>query len=36
MELTSEDPEENWTVFTDIAHSSAMDSLGPVSRKHQD
>ena len=36
MGLTSDDPEENWTVFRDIVHSSAMDSLGPVSRKHQD
>ena len=36
MELTSYDPEENWTVFRDTVHSSAMDSLGPVSHKHQD
>ena len=36
MELTSDDPEETWTVFRDTVHSSAMDSLGPVSRKHQD
>ena len=36
MELTSDDQEENWTVFRDTVHSSAMDSLGPVSRKHQD
>ena len=36
MELRSDDPEENWTVFRDTVHSSAMDSLGPVSRKHQD
>ena len=36
MELRLDDPEENWTVFRDIVHSSAMDSLGPVSRKHQD
>ena len=35
MELRSDDPEENWTVFRDTVHSSAMDSLGPVSRKHQ-
>ena len=34
--LTSDDPEENWTVFRDTVHFSAMDSLGPVSRKHQD
>ena len=26
----------SWTVFRDTVHSSAMDSLGPVSRKHQD
>ena len=36
MELCSDDPEENWTVFRDTIHSSAMDSLGLVSRKHQD
>ena len=36
MELCSDDPEENWTVFRDTIHSSAMNSLGPVSRKHQD
>ena len=36
MKLTSDDPEENWTVFRDTVHSSAMDFLGPVPRKHQD
>ena len=36
MELRSDDPEENWTVIRDTVHSSAMDSLEPVSRKHQD
>ena len=36
IELHSDDPEENWTVFRDTIHSSAMDSLGSVSRKHQD
>ena len=36
MELHSDDPEENWIVFKDTVHSSAMDSLGSVSRKHQD
>ena len=36
LELRSDDPEENWTIFRDTVHSSAMDSLGPVSRKHQD
>ena len=34
-ELRSDYPEEKWTVFRDTVHSSA-DSLGPVSRKHQD
>ena len=32
----SEDVDESWTVFRDTVHSSAMDSLGSVSRKHQD
>ena len=32
MELRSNNPEENWTVFRDTVHSSAMDSLGPVSQ----
>ena len=36
MELRSNDPEENWRVFRHTVHSSAIDSLGPVSRKHQD
>ena len=36
MELRSDDKEENWTVFRDTVHASAMDSLGPVSRKHRD
>ena len=31
-----EDVDESWTVFRDTVHSSSMDSLGPVSRKHQD
>ena len=35
MKLRSDDPEENWTVFRDNVLSSAMDSLGPVSCKHQ-
>ena len=34
-ELRSDDPEENWTVFRETVHTSAMDSLGPVSRNHQ-
>ena len=36
LEHSSEDVHESWTVFRDTIHSSAMDSLGPVSRKHQD
>ena len=36
MEHSSEDVDESWTVFRDTVHSSEMDSLGPVSRKHQD
>ena len=36
LEHSSEDVDESWTVFRDTIHSSAMDSLGPVSRKHQD
>ena len=35
-EHRSEDLDENWTVFRDTIHSSAMDSLARVSRKHQD
>ena len=30
----SVDLHENWTVFRDTVHSSAIKSLGPVSRKH--
>ena len=36
LEHSSEDVDESWTVFRDSIHSSAMDSLGPVSCKHQD
>ena len=36
MQHRSDDPEENWTVFRDTVHSSAMDSIEPVSRKRQD
>ena len=36
VEHSSEDPDENWTVFRDTVLSSAMYSLGPVCRKHQD
>lgn len=35
MEFSSDNPEENWTVLRDSVHSSAMESIGPVSRKHQ-
>ena len=33
MNLSSKDPEENWTVFQKVVHSSAA---GHPSRKHQD
>ena len=36
LEHSSEDVDESWTVFRDTVRSSAMDSLGPVSCKHQD
>ena len=36
LEHSSEAVDESWTVFRDTVHSSAMDSLGPASRKHQD
>ena len=36
LEHSSEDVDESKTVFRDTVHSSAMDSLGQVSRKHQD
>ena len=36
LEHSSEDVDESWTIFRDTVHSSAMDSLGPVFRKHQD
>ena len=36
LEHSSEDVDESWTVFRDTVYSSAMDSLGPVSRKHED
>ena len=36
LEHSSEDVDESWTVFRNTFHSSAMDSLGPVSGKHQD
>ena len=34
QEHSSEDLDENWTVFRDTVHSSAINFLGPVSRKH--
>ena len=36
LEHSSENVDENWTVFRDAVHSSAVYSLEPVSRKHQD
>ena len=36
MNLSSEDPEENWTVFHKTVLSSAASTLGHPSRKHQD
>ena len=36
LEHSSEDVDESWTVFRDTVHSSAMDSPGQVSHKHQD
>ena len=36
LEYSSEDVDENWTVFRDTIHSSAMDFLGPISRKDLD
>ena len=36
MNLSSEDPEENWTVFQKVVHSSAATTIGNPSRKHQD
>ena len=35
LKHSSEDVDESWTVFRDTVHSSAMDSLGPVSQKYQ-
>ena len=35
LKHSSEDLDENWTVFRVTVHSSAMDSLGQVSRKYQ-
>ena len=36
MNLSSKDPEENWTVFQKVVHSSAATSIEHPSRKHQD
>ena len=36
MNLSSEDPEENWTVFRKVVHFSAATAIGYPSRKHQD
>ena len=36
LEHSSEDVDESWTVFKDTVYSSAINSLGLVSRKHQD
>ena len=36
MNLSSEDPDENWTVFQKVVHSSAATTIGHPSRKHQD
>ena len=36
LEHSLEDPDENWRAWRDTVYSSAMYSLGPVSRKHQD
>ena len=36
MNLSSEEPEENRTVFQNVVHSSAATTLGHPSRKHQD
>ena len=36
INLSSEDPEENLTVFQKVVHSSAATTIGHPSRKHQD
>ena len=36
MNLSSEDTEENWTVFQKVVHSSAATTIEHQSRKHQD
>ena len=34
LNLSSEDPEENWTVFQKIVHSSAATTIGHPSQQH--
>ena len=36
LQLSSEDPQDDLTVFRNAFHSSAVDNLGHESRKHQD
>ena len=36
INLSSENPQENWTFFHKTVHSSAATTLGHPSRKHQD
>ena len=36
INLSSENPEENWTVFLKTVHSSSATTLGHPYRKHQD
>ena len=36
VQLSSQEPEENSTVFRDAVYSSAMSTLRPISRKHED
>ena len=36
INLSSDNPEENWTVFHETVYSSAATTLGHPSRKHQD
>ena len=36
LNLSSDNPEENWTVFQKVVHSSAATTIGHPYRKHQD
>ena len=36
MNLSLEDPEENWTVFQKVVHSSVATTIGHTSCNHQD